>query len=55
VGVPVLSDAGRWTTRVAGFGNGWIRAAGAAEDLIALAERLEQRWLKGIRLAVKLG
>jgi nitroreductase len=48
-------DAGRWTNRVSGFGRGWLRAAGAAEDLIVLAERLGQRWLKGIRLAVKLG
>jgi hypothetical protein len=48
-------DAERWTTRVSGFGSGWARAAGSAQDLIALAERLGQRWLKGIGLAVKLG
>lgn len=48
-------DARRWTTRVAGFGSGWARAAGSAQDLIALAERLGQRWLKGVRLAVRLG
>ena len=48
-------DAERWTTRVSAFGSGWARAAGSAQDLIALAERLGQRWLKGIRLAVKLG
>jgi hypothetical protein len=28
---------------------------GSAQDLIALAESLGQRWLKGIRLAVRLG
>jgi hypothetical protein len=45
----------RWTTRVAAFGSGWARAAGSAQDLIVLAERLGQRWLKGLRLAVRLG
>jgi hypothetical protein len=48
-------DPERWTTRVSGFGSGWARAAGSVQDLIALAERLGQRWLKGIGLAVKLG
>jgi hypothetical protein len=48
-------DADRWTTRVSAFGSGWSRAAGSAQDLIALAERLGQQWLKGIRLAVRLG
>ena len=43
-----------WTTRVAAYGNGWARAAGSAQHLIALAERIGQRWLKGIRLATKL-
>lgn len=48
-------DADRWTNRVSAFGSGWARAAGSVQDLIALAERLGQRWLKGIGLAVKLG
>jgi hypothetical protein len=48
-------DADRWTTRVSAFGSGWSRVAGSAQDLIALAERLGQQWLKGIRLAVRLG
>jgi REP element-mobilizing transposase RayT len=48
-------DAVRWTTRVSAFGSGWMRAAGSAQDLIALAERLGQRWMQGIGLAVKLG
>ena len=48
-------DAKRWTTRVAAFGSGWYRAIGSAQDLIAIAERLGQKWLKGIRLAMKLG
>lgn len=48
-------DPQRWTTRVAAFGSGWARAAGSAQDLIALAERLGQRWMKGLRLATRLG
>lgn len=47
-------DPKRWSTRVAAFGSGWHRAAGSAQDLIALAEQMGQRWLKGIRLALKL-
>ncbi|HSX62581.1 MAG TPA: hypothetical protein VLF18_20555 [Tahibacter sp.] len=45
----------RWTMRVRGYGSGWARAAGSALDLTALAERLGQRWLKGIGLALQLG
>jgi hypothetical protein len=48
-------DVMRWATRVAAFGNGWHRAVGSAQDLIAIAERMGQQWLKGIRLALKLG
>ena len=48
-------DEARWVTRVAAFGSGWHRAAGSAQDMVALAERLGQQWLKGIRLALKLG
>jgi hypothetical protein len=48
-------DPTRWTTRVAAFGSGWSRAAGSAQDLIELAGRLGQRWLKGLRLAATLG
>lgn len=47
--------AARWAARVGAFGSGWHRAAGSAQDLIALAERLGQRWMKGLRLASKLG
>jgi hypothetical protein len=47
-------DQKRWTIRVAAFGSGWHRAAGSAQDLIALAEQMGQRWLKGIRLALTL-
>jgi REP element-mobilizing transposase RayT len=48
------SDARRWAARVGAFGGGWHRAAGSAQDLIALAERLGQRWMKGLRLASAL-
>jgi hypothetical protein len=48
-------DAGRWAQRVGGFGNGWGRVAGSAQDLMALAERIGQRWLKGMGLALRLG
>jgi hypothetical protein len=48
-------DEMRWATRVAAFGNGWHRAVGSAQDLIATAKRLRQQWLKGIRLALILG
>ena len=52
--IAIDRDARRWTTRVAAFGNGWARAAGSAQDLFVLAERLGQRWMKGIRLAIQL-
>lgn len=44
----------RWTLRVRGYGSGWMRAAGSAQDLIACAERIGQRWLKGVGLALQL-
>jgi hypothetical protein len=48
-------DEARWATRVAAFGIGWHRVAGSAQDLIAIAQRMGQQWLKGIGLALKLG
>jgi hypothetical protein len=48
-------DAKRWATRVAASGSGWYRIAGSAQDLIAIAERLGQQWLKGVRLALTQG
>lgn len=47
-------DPKRWTTRVNAFGSGWSRAAGTVQDLMALAERIGQRWLKGVRFALTL-
>jgi hypothetical protein len=49
-----IDTPARWATRVRGYGSGWARAAGSAQDLMALAERLGQRWLKGVRLAIQL-
>ena len=47
-------DARRWAMRVSGYGGGWARAAGCAQDLIDLAARIGQRWLQGVRLAWRL-
>ena len=44
-----------WTTRVRGIGSGYWRAVGSAEQLIDLAVRIGQRWLKGLKLAERLG
>lgn len=44
----------RWTMRVCGYGSGWMRVAGSAQDLIACAERIGQRWLKGVGFALRL-
>ena len=41
----------RWTQRVLGIGNGYWRVVGTAEDLIGLAKRIGQRWLKGLAFA----
>lgn len=45
----------RWTTRVRGIGSGYWRAVGVVKDLMALAEQLGQRWMKGVGFAGKLG
>ncbi|WP_325277704.1 hypothetical protein [Tahibacter sp.] len=44
----------RWASRVRGYGGGWARISGSAQDLIEMAKRLGQRWLKGIGLAQRL-
>lgn len=52
----IIDDAPeRWTMRVRGFGSAWARAVGSMQDMIAIAERIGQRWIKGIRLAARLG
>ena len=47
-------DSRRWALRVSGYGGGWARAAGCAQDLIDLAARIGQRWVQGVRLAWRL-
>ncbi|MGH8108429.1 MAG: transposase [Arenimonas sp.] len=44
----------RWTTRVKAIGSGYWRVVGEAQDLTAIAERLNQRWLKGVGTALAL-
>ncbi|MGH8108574.1 MAG: hypothetical protein ACREO1_07645, partial [Arenimonas sp.] len=44
----------RWATRVKAIGSGYWRVVGEAQDLMAMAERLNQRWLKGIGTALSL-
>lgn len=48
-------DALRWACRVRGFSSGWSRVVGSAQDLLAVAGRIGQRWLRGVRLAMQLG
>ena len=43
-----------WTARVKSIGAGYRRAVGEAHDLLEIAQRLGQRWLKGIGIAAKL-
>lgn len=47
-------DPGRWTLRVLGYGSGWSRVVGSAQDMVMHARRIGQRWLRGIGLAVRL-
>ena len=51
----VDADTARWPIRVRAIGSGYWRAVGSAEQLIAMAQRIGQRWLKGVRLAERLG
>ena len=44
-----------WANRVRAVGSGYCRAVGSAEQLIELATHIGQRWLKGLRLAERLG
>ncbi|MEO8001086.1 MAG: hypothetical protein ABI644_04365 [Arenimonas sp.] len=48
------NDPERWTTRVKAIGSGYWRVVGEAQDLMTLAQRLKQRWLKGIGTALAL-
>ncbi len=44
----------RWAIRVKSVGSGYWRVIGEVEDMISIAERLRQRWMKGIGLAARL-
>lgn len=44
----------RWATRVKAVGSGYWRVIGEVGDMIEIAKRLEQSWLKGIGLATRL-
>ena len=44
----------RWIVRVNAIGAGYWRVVGEAQDLIAVAQRIGQRWVKGLRLAKKI-
>ncbi|HSX59226.1 MAG TPA: hypothetical protein VLF18_03400 [Tahibacter sp.] len=50
----VDGDPERWALRVRGFGSAWARVVGSARDLRDAAERIGQRWLKGVRFALQL-
>ena len=47
-------ESQRWAVRVKSVGSGYWRVIGGLEDMISIAERLRQRWVKGIRLAASL-
>ncbi|MDE2406609.1 MAG: hypothetical protein KGL91_01960 [Xanthomonadaceae bacterium] len=48
------ADPGRWAVRVKAIGSGYWRIVGSTHDLIDAAQRLNQRWVKGIGLAQAL-
>ena len=44
----------RWAVRVNAIGSGYWRVVGDAHDLITVAQRIGQRWVKGLGLAKKI-
>jgi len=46
--------ADRWQVRVKAIGSGYWRVVGEVDDLVERARQLNQRWLKGVRLAAAL-
>ena len=44
----------RWAIRVKSVGSGYWRVIGEFQDMVSIAERLGQHWLKGIKLAASL-
>jgi hypothetical protein len=44
----------RWAMRVNAIGSGYWRVVGETQDLIAVAQRIGQRWVKGLGFAMKI-
>jgi hypothetical protein len=44
----------RWAMRVNAIGSGYWRVVGEAQNLIAVAQRIGQRWVKGLGFAKKI-
>jgi hypothetical protein len=44
----------RWAVRVNAIGSGYWRVVGEAHDLMAVAQRIGQRWVKGLGFAMKI-
>ena len=44
----------RWSIRAKATGSGYWRVVGETHDLIAVAQRIGQRWVKGVGLAKKI-
>lgn len=47
-------EPNRWAARVRAIGSGYWRAVGDVGDLLTIAQRLGQRWLKGVGFAAAL-
>lgn len=45
------ADSRRWAVRVKAVGSGFWRVVGGVADLLEAAEKLQQRWIKGIGVA----
>ena len=54
VGVRLLGDPADWTLEVRGFKEGYWRAVGAVDALLAKASAMNQQWLCGIGYARQL-
>ena len=48
------SDAARWPLRVKAIGSNYWRVVAEAQDLVAIAKDIGQKWLRGIRFAATL-
>jgi hypothetical protein len=48
------TNENRWTTQVKGIGSRYWRVVGDVNDMLQLAKRLKQKWLKGLGTAMAL-